>query len=65
MSNDTITIDIDRLRDDLRNESYGAYFGGGYGGALMQAIDVERASDEKLVEIAVRAGLDLKKYQVD
>ncbi len=28
---DDITIDIDELRDDLRNEAYGAFFGGGFG----------------------------------
>ena len=26
-------IDIDKLREDLMKESYGAYFGGGFGGA--------------------------------
>ena len=63
MSNETITIDVDRLRDDMRNESYGAYFGGGFGGALIEAFDVERASDEKLVEMAVQQGIDIRKYR--
>lgn len=63
MSNETITIDVDRLRDDMRNESYGAYFGGGFGGALIEAFDVERASDEKLVEMAIQQGIDIRKYR--
>ena len=64
MYNESITIDVDKLREDMRNDSYGAYFGGGFGGALIEAFDVERASDEKLVEMAVRQGINLHKYQV-
>ena len=33
-------IDVDALRNDLKNEAYGAFFGGGYGGALFEAIDI-------------------------
>ena len=33
MNDETITIDVDKLRKDLINESYGAFFGGGFGGA--------------------------------
>ena len=58
-------IDVDKLRDDMLNEDLGAYFGGGFGGALMEAIDVERASDEELVEMAQRQGIDLRKYEVE
>ena len=56
-------IDVDKLRDDMRNEDLGAFFGGGFGGALMEAIDVERASDEEIVEMAQRQGIDLSKYE--
>lgn len=63
MQNESITVNVDKLRDDLRNEAYGAYFGGGFGGTLIEAFDVERASDEKLVEMAVRQGIGLYKYQ--
>ena len=58
-------IDVDKLRDDMLNEDLGAFFGGGFGGALMEAIDIERASDEELVEIAQRQGIDLRKYEVE
>lgn len=64
MYEETITIDIDRLRNDLRNECLGAYFGGGFGGAVIESIDVERASPEELVEIAKNKGIDLRKYQI-
>ncbi len=43
MSEKTVTIDIDRLREDLRNEDRGAYFGGGFGGALMESAGLRKA----------------------
>ena len=58
-------IDVDKLREDMRNEGLGAFFGGGFGGALIEAIDIERASDEELVEMALRQGIDLRQYEVD
>ncbi len=57
-----MTIDIDKLREDLKKESYGAFFGGGFGGALMEAFDIETASPEKIVEMAQEQGVDLRKY---
>lgn len=64
MYQETITIDVDRLRDDMRDECLGAYFGGGFGAALIESFDVDRATPEKLVEMAQNQGVDLRKYQV-
>ena len=64
MDDEMITIDVDELRDDLRNECLGAFFGGGFGGALVESFDVDRASPEELVEMAQRQGIDLRRYQV-
>ena len=61
----TVTIDIDRLRDDLRSEDLGAYFGGGFGGALMEAFDIDRATPEELVKIAQDKGINLRRYVVE
>ena len=58
-------IDVDKLREDMLNESYGAFFCGGFGGALVESIDIERASDEELVEMAVRQGIDMRRYEVE
>lgn len=55
-------IDVDALKEDLENDSLGAFFCGGFGGALMEEFDIEKASPEELVEIAQRRGLDLTKY---
>lgn len=33
-------IDIEKLREDLKNDSLGAFFGGGFGGALIEASDL-------------------------
>ena len=35
-------IDIDALRNDLIKDEYGAYFGGGFGGALIEAADISQ-----------------------
>ena len=58
-------IDIDALREDLMNDSYGAFFGGGFGGALMESFDIDRASPEELIAIAQRNGVDLSDYECD
>lgn len=58
-------IDVDKLREDMRNEDLGAFFGGGFGGALVEAIDIEKASDEELVDMALKQGIDLRKYEVE
>ena len=59
-----MTIDIEKLREDLKQECYGAFFVGGFGGALMESFDLEKASPEELVEIAEKKGIDLRNYQV-
>lgn len=58
-----ITIDVDKLRQDMRKESFGAYFGGGFGGALMEVADVERASPQKLIGMAKNKGINLREYE--
>ena len=62
MSNTIVTIDVERLRDDLREEDLGAYFGGGFGGALMEVFDIESATPEELVQMAQERGFDLRNY---
>ena len=58
------TIDVNKLRGDMRDASLGAYFGGGYGAALAGSVDVDRATPEKLVEMAQKEGMDLTKYRI-
>ena len=64
MSNTIVTIDIERLREDLRSEDLGAYWGGGFGGALIEAFDIDHATPEELVQIAQDRGIDLRRYLV-
>lgn len=59
-----VTIDIERLREDLRSEDLGAYWGGGFGGALMETFDLDCATPEELVQIAQDRGFDLRRYVV-
>ncbi len=62
MSETVVTIDIERLREDLRSEDLGAYFGGVFGGALMEAFDIESATPKELVQIAQDKGVNLRRY---
>lgn len=58
-------IDVDELREDMKQDCYGAFFGGGFGTALIESSDIESASPEELVEIAQRKGIDLSKYEIE
>lgn len=64
MYTETITVDVDALRKDMKSDSLGAFFGGGFGGALFEAGEIDRASPEKLVALAREKGIDLRKYRV-
>lgn len=59
-----ITIDIDALRKYMLDNSYAAFFVGDFGGALAEAVDIENASDEELIEMAERQGIDLRRFQI-
>ncbi len=57
-------IDYARLRQDLIDECCGAFFGGGFGGALVEAFDIERCSNEELLRYAAEMGVDLRRYEL-
>lgn len=59
---DNRSIDVKRLRRDMQNQALGAYFGCGIGPALIDAANVERASDDELIRIAKQNGIDLRRY---
>lgn len=55
-------IDIEQLREDMEEECYGAYFGGGFGGAMAGEAEIKEASDEEIIKIAQRRGVNLDGY---
>lgn len=57
-------INIEKLREDMKRECYAAYIGGGFGGALIESFDIEKASSDKLVAMAQQKGIDLYKYEI-
>lgn len=59
-----MNIDVDRLRKDMIDEAHAAYFVGGFGAALLEIPDVENASDEELIELAISNGINIKKYKL-
>ncbi len=56
-------IDIERLRNDLINYFEGAYFVGGFGAALIDISEIERADSIEVIQIAINNGFDLNKYK--
>ena len=62
MEIDLDDIDIERLRSDLINYFEGAYFVGGFGAALIDVSELERASNYQVVQIAIDNGFDLNNY---
>ena len=58
-----MSIDYEALREDLKQELYGAAFCGGFGGALMEAGDVDYASPDELLRMARNNGIDPEDYE--
>ena len=57
-------IDIDKLRKDMLDNSYALFFASDIIAALAETPDIERASDEELIEMAQKQGIDLRKYEI-
>lgn len=55
-------LDIEKLKKDMENDSLGAFYGGGFGGAMMEAFDIQRADPQELVDMALQKGWDLNPY---
>lgn len=56
-------IDFERLRDDLYENSLGAAFCGGFGGAFMESEEIKNASDDELLRMASNQGVRVGKYK--
>lgn len=56
-------IDVDALRAYLLDYCGSAMFSG-FPAAVLDVVDIERASGEELCRIAERLGIDLRKFQV-
>ena len=56
-------IDINGLKNELKQDSYGAFFWGGFGGAIFEVASVDKASPEKVVKMAKDKGIDISKYE--
>ena len=55
-------IDINKLKQDLKNYYEAAYFTLGYGAALMDSFDLDNLSDEEIISKAAENGVDLEQY---
>ena len=59
-----VEIDIDALRKDLENYYMSGFVVTGFGAAFMEASEVKNTSDDEVIEMAQKAGFDLRKYIV-
>lgn len=60
-----IEIDINKLKQDLKDYYESAYFTLGYGAALMQSLDIDNPSDEEIINKAIENGLNIENYIVN
>ena len=58
-------IDINKLKQDLKNYYEAAYFTLGYGAALMDSFDLDNLSDEEIISKATENGVDLEQYIIN
>lgn len=58
-------IDINKLKQDLKDYYESAYFTLGYGAALMQSFDIDNLSDEEIINKAIDNGLNIENYIVN
>ena len=58
-------IDINKLKQNLKNYYEAAYFTLGYGAALMDSFDLNNLSDEEIISKAAENGVDLEQYIIN
>lgn len=58
-------IDINKLKQDLKDYYEAAYFTLGYGAALMDSFDIDNLSDEEIINKAIDNGINLENYIIN
>ena len=58
-------IDINKLKQNLKNYYEAAYFTLGYGAALMDSFDLDNLSDEEIINKAAKNSVDLEQYIIN
>ena len=58
-------IDINKLKQDLKDYYEAAYFTLGYGAALMDSFDIDNLSDEEIINKAIDNGLNIENYIIN
>lgn len=58
-------IDINKLKQYLKDYYEAAYFTLGYGAALMDSFDLDNLSDEEINSKAAENGVDLEQYIIN
>lgn len=57
-------LDINKLRKDLMKQKEEEFFLGGFGSSLIELAEIERYTDEELIEKAMDNNFDIDNYLV-
>ncbi len=57
-------LDIKKLKEDLIKLKEEEYYLGGFGSSLIEITEIESASDESLIEIAMNNNFNISNYLV-
>ena len=57
-------IDVEALREAVKDECAAACFGGGIGPALLDVFDADSADEEEQRRMAKRWGIDVSEYEL-
>ena len=60
-----MTIDIESLKRDLKYELQGAFYGAGFGGALIESFQIDNMTDEQIKDLAKRYGITPEDYEIE
>ena len=58
-------IDINKLKQDLKDYYEAAYFTLGYGAALMDSFDLDNLSDEEIINKSIDNGINLENHIIN
>ena len=58
-------IDINKLKQYLKDYYEASYFTLGYGAALMDSFDLDNLSDEEIINKAIDNGINLENYIIN
>lgn len=57
--------DIERLRNDMRDDGFGMAFGAGLDFMIYGALELDSMSDSEILRVAKQNGINIERYRID